>query len=73
MGRNSYIEAKTFKEFCVNQSSLIDILNHRMTSIEKNMIEIKSDVGWTKKILFAILGVVVISFFTIIIKSAVGI
>jgi len=69
---NNYINAKTFGEFCTNQERLIDILNHRMTSIEKSMIAIKTDVAWTKKILFAILGVVVVSFFTLLIKSVVG-
>ena len=69
---NNYIDAKTFKQFCSNQDKLIGILNHRMTSIEKSMIGIKTDVSWTKKLLFAILGVVTISFFTIVIRTAVG-
>jgi len=67
-----YIEAKTFEDFCTNQDKLINILNHRMTSIEKSMVAIKIDVGWTKKLLFAILGVVIVSFFTILIKSVMG-
>jgi len=68
-----YIDAKTFQDFCSNQDKLISILNHRMTGIEKSMIKIKTDVCWTKKLLFAILGVVVVSFFTILIKLAMGI
>lgn len=72
MKNNKYIDAKTFGEFCENQKKLIDVLNHRMTGIEKSMISIKTDVCWTKKLLFAILGVVVVSFFTILIKSLFG-
>lgn len=72
MPRNNYIESKTFGDFCTNQEKLIDILNHRMTSIEKSMISIKTDVCWTKKLLGVILGVVVVSFMTILIKSAFG-
>lgn len=70
--RTNYIDVKTFQDFCDNQDTLIDILNHRMTGIEKSMISIKTDVCWTKKLLLAILGVVVVSFFTILIKSAIG-
>lgn len=71
--KNNYIDAKIFGDFCSNQEKLIDILNHRMTGIEKSMITIKTDVSWTKKLLWAILGVVVVSFVTVLIKSAVGI
>jgi len=71
--KNNYIDAKIFGDFCSNQEKLIDILNHRMTGIEESMITIKTDVSWTKKLLWAILGVVVVSFVTVLIKSAVGI
>ena len=75
-----YIEANTFKEFCDNQKEMIGILNHRMTQMETNtqrmlsqMIAIKIDVAWTKKILWAIFGVAVVSLGTIIIKSVLGV
>jgi hypothetical protein len=68
----NYIDAKTFTDFCTNQKELIDILNHRMTSIEANLGVIKNDVNWTKKLLWGILSVVVVSFVTILIKSATG-
>lgn len=71
--KNNYIDAKIFGDFCSNQEKLIDILNHRMTGIEESMITIKTDVSWTKKLLWAILGVIVVSFVTVLIKSAVGI
>lgn len=70
---NKYIDAKTFKEFSINQNRLINILNHRMTGMEESMITIQVDVGWTKKILMAILGTAIVSFFTILIKFGVGI
>lgn len=72
MKNPTYIDAKTFKEFCNNQATLIEILNHRMTTIEKVIISIKTDVSWTKKLLWAILSVVIVSLATIITKSMLG-
>ena len=69
---NNYIDAKTFGEFCGNQSKLVDILNHRMTSMEANTATIKNDVAWLKKLLWAILSVVIVAAGTIIIKSLTG-
>jgi hypothetical protein len=66
---NNYIDAKTFEDFCFNQHELVDILNHRMTKMEENTSVIKNDVSWTKKLLWAILSVVIVSFVTILIKS----
>lgn len=71
--RETYIDAKTFKDFCINQDKLIDILNHRMTTMEGNIGVIKNDVSWTKKLLWAILGVTIVSVTTIISKSIFGI
>lgn len=73
MTRKSYIEAKTFEDFCHNQKQLIEILNHNVTKIEKNMIIIKNDVMWTKKILWAIFGVIIVSFISILTKLALGV
>lgn len=69
---SNYIKAVEFQDFCKNQNTLIDILNHRMTSIEMSIIQIKSDVGWTKKILWGIFGVISVSLITILIRSAFG-
>ncbi len=71
--KNNYIDAQTFKEFCTNQESLINILNHRMTSIEKNVVSISVDSSWTKKLLWGILGVAITSLVTILIKTSFGI
>jgi hypothetical protein len=71
-GTPNYIDIKTFTDFCSNQKELINILNHKMSSIEVNLGVIKNDVGWTKKLLWGILTVVIVSFFTIIIKSMTG-
>ena len=75
-----YITPKVFKDFCTNQEKLVEILNHRMTNVELNMqkmlnqmISIKTDVSWTKKILWAIFGVAIVSLMAIIIKTAFGI
>jgi hypothetical protein len=77
---NKYIAAHTFEEFCSNQKEMIDILNHRMTKMEETtdrmlnqMISIKTDVAWTKKILWAIFGLVAASLVTIIAKSLIGV
>jgi hypothetical protein len=69
---NNYIDAKTFEDFCFNQGQLIDILNHRMTAIELNIVSIKTDVAWTKKILWAILGVGIASIIAIVLKPLMG-
>lgn len=75
-----YIDAKTFGEFCANQRTLIDVLNHRMTtmsddvnSVKISISSIKTDVGWTKKLLWAIFGVLIAALLAIVIKSAIGI
>jgi hypothetical protein len=70
---DKYIKVKTFEEFCKNQKKLIDILNHNMTKMEVNMSTIKNDVCWMKKILWAIFGIVVVSFVSIIIKAGLGV
>ena len=74
------ISEKTFKEFCNNQTELVKILNHRMTSVEENMQKIalstkslSTDVGWLKKLLWAILGTAITILISILIKSAFGI
>lgn len=71
--KDRYIQAKDFKDFCANQDMLIKILNHRMTNVEGHLSIIKVDVNWTKKLLWAILGVICVSLFSIIFKSAFGI
>jgi hypothetical protein len=70
---DKYIKVKTFEDFCKNQKKLIDILNHNMTKMEVNMSTIKNDVCWMKKILWAIFGIVVVSFVSIIIKAGLGV
>ena len=72
MAKPNYIKAEIFENFCSNQDELISILNHRMTNVEKCLITIKNDVSWTKKILWAIFGVAVASFATLLIKSLIG-
>lgn len=37
INKSSYINAKTFKDFCNNQATLIDILNHRISKMEINV------------------------------------
>jgi hypothetical protein len=59
-----YIKPREFQDFCSNQKQLIDILNHRMTKVEMHMASISVDVSWTKKILWAILGVAIASLTT---------
>ena len=66
---NNYIDAKTFSAFCNNQDKLIDIFNHRISKLEENTAMIKVDVSWTKKILWAILGVIIVNCVTIIVKG----
>jgi hypothetical protein len=70
---DKYIKVKTFEDFYKNQKKLIDILNHNMTKMEVNMSTIKNDVCWMKKILWAIFGIVVVSFVSIIIKAGLGV
>ena len=67
-----YIEAKTFKDFCLNQEQLIQILNHRMTGIETAMISIKTDVCWLKRLLWIIIGLVGTIVSAVLIKSIGG-
>jgi len=69
----SYINAKTFRDFCSNQDKFINILNHEMSEMKIDLSAIKVDVSWTKKILWAILSVVIISFIGILTKSIIGI
>lgn len=69
----NYIKATQFKDFCTNQNTLIEVLNHRMTQLEGHLAEMKVDVNWTKKLLCGILSILVIASVTIIIKSAFGI
>ena len=44
-----FIDAKTFEEFSKNQRELIQILNHSITKI-------KTDIGWLKKLLGIVTG-----------------
>lgn len=67
-----YIDAKNFNEFCSNQKELIDILNHRMTQVEKHMASIKIDLDWVKKILWLIFGGIMATLITLIIKTVFG-
>jgi len=50
---------KSFGEFTM-------ALNHRMTNIESTILILKNDVNWTKKILWCILGVLIISLINVI-------
>jgi hypothetical protein len=68
-----YIEAKTFEEFCCNQNKLIEILNHRTDKLERHIISIKTDVSWTKKLLWSIFGVTVLALIVNLIKTGFGI
>ena len=67
------IKNKDFIYFCEKQSNLVDILNHRMTSVEKNLSSISVDVSWTKKILWAIFATGLASILMILIKSIFGV
>jgi hypothetical protein len=58
---NKYIEAKTFEDFCSNQRQLIDVLNHRTDKLTNLLVELKTDVNWTKKILWAIFSVTILA------------
>lgn len=58
MKNNVYLKVENFNDFCTNQNKLIEILNHRMTSMEEHVHVIKNDIGWAKKIMWAIFGVV---------------
>ena len=66
---NKYIKAETFEQFCKNQDALIDVLNHRMTGMEKSIIAIRNDASWMKKLMWAILGVLLTSFIMVLINS----
>lgn len=63
-----YLQPKQFKDFCENQEKLIEILNHRMTGMETSMMAIKVDVGWLKKLLWAIVGISTGIFAAVLIK-----
>jgi len=71
--KENYIKAKNFQDFCTNQEKLIDILNHRMTSVEGSLISIKNDVFWLKKLLWAILGTAMTILISIILKTFGGV
>ena len=47
--KGEYVKARTFKDFCLNQEKLIDILNHNFT-------EMNVDVKWIKRLLFSMVG-----------------
>ncbi len=73
MKNGYYIQPETFKDFCTNQKELIEILNHRMTGIEKGMISILTDVTWLKKSLWTIVGLVTTILAVSIIKLIAGV
>lgn len=72
MSKTNYIRAETFEDFCKNQTELINILNHRMTSVESHMGSIKTDVAWLKKSLWVIIGLMIAMFTTLLSKSLMG-
>jgi len=62
----TYVNTKDFRDFCINQDKLIEILNHRITKLEVH-------VNWLKKfagaqtallsgILLTLLGLIIKSF-----------
>jgi len=55
--RDKYIDCETFQQFKENQTRLIDILNHSVSRM-------RTDIGWIKGILFALLGVGIAQLFT---------
>lgn len=69
MNKTNYIHAKTFEDFCKNQNTLIEILNHRMTKMESNVNAMKVDVGWIKKATWTMVGVALTIFGAIVIQS----
>lgn len=80
MNSNSYIKAETFQQFCTNQDKLIDILNHRMTNISSSVDKMgnsmgimKNDVGWLKKGLWVIVGLMITTLGALLIKSFAGV
>jgi hypothetical protein len=68
-----YLQPSEFKDFCTNQEKLIEILNHRMTGIEKSMFSIKTDVSWLKKLLWVMVGMSVSIFGSVLIKLLMGV
>ena len=66
---DSYVTQKCFEDISANQIKLIDILNHRMTKLEKNVLWIKTDVSWLKKILWVISGLLTSILIAIILKG----
>jgi len=70
--RDKYIDAKTFQEFCCNQNTLIQVLNHRTDTLQVTLSTIQNDVEWIKKIMWGIFGVTALALITITIKSAFG-
>jgi len=75
-----YITPKSFKDFCKNQKELIQILNHRMTEMEKHMNQMKTDIAviksgdvWRNKILWLIFGGMIATLFTLLLRTMFGI
>ena len=53
-----YLTPKQFQDFCQNQEKLIEILNHRMTSMEANVNLMKNDLVWVKRIGIFLSGII---------------
>jgi len=53
-----YLKPKQFEDFCQNQEKLIEILNHRMTSMEANVNLMKNDLVWVKRIGIFLSGII---------------
>jgi hypothetical protein len=64
-----YLTEKNFKSFYKNQEKLIDILNHRMTGLERNVFGIKTDICWLKKLLFVVTGLLSAILVSVLLKG----
>jgi len=68
-----YVKAETFEDFCENQETLINILNHRMTGIEKAITAATNDITWIKKLIFIISGLLTTILGATIVKLLLGV
>lgn len=53
-----YVKQDTFEALCLNQNKLIEILNHRMTSLENSVSIMQKDVQWVKRIGIFLTGII---------------
>lgn len=67
-----YITTKNFQDMCDNQTTLIGILNHRMTNMEGCVEIMKNDLKWIKIIGSSMCGILTAIFIAILIKSVGG-